>query len=461
MSLKSDLNRLTPETINELLKVLQSESQGGKDSVPSWVDGNIVNDAKFAEYFLKNTPLKYVGGCFYGIDGIMDCEKITKNIINEIKPYVKTLLTKKAGQLLDAIRYEALCDSLPINEDRVHFRNGTYFLEGGFVSEKQFCANRIPIAYNPQAPYPASWHKFLNDLLYEEDIPTLQEYMGYMLIPSTKAQAMLMLLGSGGEGKSRIGVVCEHILGNNMNTGSVVKLSNDRFSAADQEGKLLLVDDDMKMEALTDTGKLKAIITMEGKMDLERKGKQSHQGYLYLRIMVFSNGSLSSLYDKSDGFYRRQIVIKVKEKPSDRIDDKNLSEKLIAEIDGIVLWCLEGLERLLKNGFHFTISNRSKRTLEEIRKDEDSILDFFESDGYIRFKRKAISTTKELYLTYSKWCEDNLIKPRSTNTFAKELKQRKEKLGLEYLSRATPGDKSLRGYEGIEVICDLGECPFY
>lgn len=83
-----------------------------------------------------------------------------------------------------------------------------------------------------------------------------------------------------------------------------------------------MVDDDMKMEALPDTNILKAVVTMEDKMDLERKGKQSYQGYLYVRLMAFGNGTLSSLYDRSDGFYRRQTILKVKEKDPDRLDDK-------------------------------------------------------------------------------------------------------------------------------------------
>ena len=159
----------------------------------------------------------------------------------------------------------------------------------------------------------------------------------------TKAQAMLMIIGSGGEGKSRIGVVCRNILGDNMNVCSINKLSNDRFSLADQEGMLLMVDDDMKMEALSDTGILKSVVTMDDKMSLERKGQQSYQGYLNVRIIAFGNGALSSLYDKSDGFYRRQIILTVKPKPANRFDDRSLSDKLSEETEGIVLWCFGAL----------------------------------------------------------------------------------------------------------------------
>ena len=81
------------------------------------------------------------------------------------------------------------------------------------------------------------------------------------------------------------------------------------------------VDDDMKLEALKDTNYIKTIVTLEDKMDLERKSKQSVQGNLYVRFLCFGNGSLSALHDRSYGFYRRQIILTVKDVPPDRVDD--------------------------------------------------------------------------------------------------------------------------------------------
>ncbi len=51
------------------------------------------------------------------------------------------------------------------------------------------------------------WLRFLDGLLYAEDIPTLQEFIGYCLIPSNKGQRMMVIKGNGGEGKSQIGAV--------------------------------------------------------------------------------------------------------------------------------------------------------------------------------------------------------------------------------------------------------------
>jgi putative DNA primase/helicase len=131
--------------------------------------------------------------------------------------------------------------------------------------------SRLPISYNPSAPEPVNWLRFLAGLLHEDDIPTLQEYLGYCLIPSTKGQRMMIIKGSGGEGKSQIGVVMSSIFGCNMKDGSVAKISENRFARADLEHELLMVDDDMKMEALRSTNYVKSIVTAQERWTLNGK----------------------------------------------------------------------------------------------------------------------------------------------------------------------------------------------
>ena len=465
--LKKEFEKLTPRQMNMIREVagfLSPDESWGMDEIPPWYDTgtNRIDEVEFCQWFMERHSLRYVNGLFYDIDGILKTETLTKEVVEILKPFVKTSIARRAERIIEELRYDAMTKELPRKTDRVHMKNGTYLLDGGFTETKEFCSNRIPVNYNPLAPDPVTWLQFLDELLYPEDITTLQEFMGYMLIPSTAAQTMLMIVGSGGEGKSRVGVACRNLLGDNMNTCSLSKLANDRFCAADQEGKLLMVDDDMNMEALTDTGRLKAIITMEDKMDLEKKGMQSYQGFLYIRLMAFGNGALSSLYDRSDGFYRRQIILRTKEKPADRVDDRFLSEKIAAETEGILLWCLQGLHRLRRNGFHFSISDRTKTNLEEMRRDEDNIMDFLDSVGYIRFDPDALCTTKDFYNAYKLWCEDNVSKPRSEISFSKEMKDRANKYGIAYVKHVPlPSGTTARGYKGVTALHTLKDCPFY
>ena len=51
----------------------------------------------------------------------------------------------------------------------------------------------------------------------------------------------------------------------------------------------------------------------QGKMDLERKGKQSYQGWMFVRLLAFSNGDLQApvSYTHLD-VYKRQVYFHVR-----------------------------------------------------------------------------------------------------------------------------------------------------
>ena len=428
---------------------------------PLWLDDKTINEVSFADEYIKNHPVKCLHGVLYDIEGYVSDDKIKSDIYHEIKNYVATGVDKKIENLLKVIKISCQVEDFPVDTDKIHFNNGTYSISEGFSEHKEWTLNRLPVQYNPNASEPKRWLKFLNELLDEEDIPTLQEFMGYCLIPCTKAQTMLLIIGKGGEGKSRIGVVLRHIFGENMNTGSIKKLETNRFCPADQEGRLLLLDDDMSIEGLPSTNVIKTIVTAEGKMDLEKKGQQSYQGLIYARLIGLGNGALKALYDRSQGFYRRQLILTTKDKPADRIDDKNLSQKLISESDGIINWCLEGLHRLVENGFEFTLSDKAKRNKSEVIRDNNNIVEFLNSDGYIAFDPKGTATSKDLYKIYSDWCYDNAIKPVvAAVTFFKHMNENAESLKITP-TKNLKGDfgKTVRGFKGIRIVASRFNCP--
>ena len=180
---------------------------------------------------------------------------------------------QKVTNILETIKLLAFSDPFPIEQDCIHLQNGVYHLpDGTFQESRLFCQNRLPVKYDPKAPTPDRWLTFLHELLDDADIPTLQEYLGYCLIPSTKGQKMMLIVGKGGEGKSRIGLVLKRLMGDAASNGSVQKVENNRFARADLERRLLMIDDDMDMNALPKTNYIKTIVTAEAKLDLERKG---------------------------------------------------------------------------------------------------------------------------------------------------------------------------------------------
>ena len=123
-----------------------------------------------------------------------------------------------------------------------------------------------------------------------------------------------------------------------MNTGSIDKVENNKFATADLEHELVMLGDDLKMEVLTQTNHIKAIVTSELPVDLEKKGQQSYQGQLYVRFIGFDNGTLQALHGRSVGFFRRQIIPdrQGQARKSGR-DYPFIAEKMCSEAEGIFL----------------------------------------------------------------------------------------------------------------------------
>ena len=422
---------------------------------PDWYNGKKIDEVQFGRAFLEQWPLKCVNGTLYTLDGpVEDESEIKQRILENIEEYVTSGLSKKVTNILETIKLLAFSDPFPIEQDCIHLKNGIYHLaDGTFQESRLFCRNRLPVAYNPKAAKPERWLAFLNELLEPEDIPTLQEYLGYCLIPCTKGQKMMFLLGKGGEGKSRIGLVLKKLMGDAVSNGSIQKVETSRFARADLENRLLMVDDDLNMNALPKTNYIKSIVTAEAKMDVERKGIQSYQSDIYARFLCFGNGALTALYDHSDGFWRRQLVLTTKDRPANREDDPFLVEALSAELEGILLWCLEGLQRLLRNSYKFTVSPKAAANLETIKRNSNNVLDFLDSEGYFRYKANFSISSKDLYEIYKLWCEDNACHPVSAARLSSEVSQNAVRLNLEPTNNIyLPGGRRVRGFMGIEAL---------
>lgn len=422
---------------------------------PAWLTKDRqIKEVVYCCDFLSRHPMKCIHGKFFTVDGMVPDEgSLKQEIFDDISEWKDTGVARKVEDLLKSIKMMAYAEDIPLRYDRIHVANGTWYLDGHFSEDKEYCRNRLDVAYNPSANAPEVWLSFLKDLLEPEDIQTLQEYLGYCLIPSTKAQKMLMLIGKGGEGKSRIGLVMRSLMGINMNMTSIQKIETNRFSRADLEDKLLMVDDDMDMNALPKTNYIKSIVTSEAQMDVERKGVQSYQCQLYVRFLCFGNGALTALHDRSDGFFRRQIVLTTKDRPADRIDDPYLVEKMKAEKEGILLWCLEGLNRLIANNYQFTVSDKAQENIQAVVKDANNILEFLGSEGYVSFYPDSEASTRALYEAYKAWCEDNAEITLSAKSFANQMAQHADVFHLTadnniYIGRG----KRCRGYHGVEVI---------
>lgn len=172
-----------------------------------------------------------------------------------------------------------------------------------------------------------------------------------------------------------------------------------------------------------------------------------------MRFIGLGNGVLQALHDRSVGFFRRQIILTAKEKDPNRKDDPYIAEKMAAEAEGIFLWALEGLHRLVANDFHFTLSQSALDNLNDAVSDGNNIIDFLASEGYIRFRADYEASSKNLYAVYKQWCDDNALNSLSQKSFCSFLKQNESRYNLEYTNKVNiGGGRFARGFVGIELL---------
>ena len=201
-------------------------------NLPVWFDGQNINEALFCEEFLHERRIIFANGAFFTPDGrVTDDLPLRGEIYDKLKFCAVNNIPRKITNILEVMKLAAHVEDFAPEADEIHLANGTLKLDGRFTEGRSdIVRSRLPVEYRLDAPTPTRWLSFLDGLLHAEDIPTLQEFIGYCLIPSNKGQRMMVIKGNGGEGKSQIGAVLSAIFGTNMKDGSIGKISENRFA---------------------------------------------------------------------------------------------------------------------------------------------------------------------------------------------------------------------------------------
>ena len=460
-----DVEALCNAYKKEAFKRLEEQERAGKKStLPEWVlidrHGNTnVDEPQYIKSIINVIGIKTINGKMLTPNGEMQNGKISSIIQNDIEPYVKSNLAVKTKNIVLAIKNKSYCEKLPEDTQNIHFTNGTYNITSRvFENKKMWCVNRLAVKYNKNAEKPIRWLNFLEELLLPTDILTIQEMCGYFLIPETRLQTMTFLIGDGGEGKSIIGRVLTALFGlDNVYTDKLHELQDSRFKLANCENKLLFIDDDMKMGALAETDIIKTFAN-GGNMSVERKGTQSYLANIYTRALCFGNGTLSSLYDHTHGFYRRQLTIRVKPKDKNRQNNLFLDKQIIDnELEGVLLWCLEGLHRLIDSEFKLTISPEAQKELEDAERKANPLIEFLESD-LVEFSPNYNATTREIFDAYNHWVyiqgdnDKRLTQPDKITKILKSMAENNS-LPIRYDKnlKRDYSKSALRGFKGIHI----------
>lgn len=420
-----------------------------------------LDESQYIECFAEQQGVKCINGVLYSVNGKMSDDKAKNIIFNEIKGYIRTNASDKSKKLLEGIKQYCYTEPPTPTLDKIHFKNGTLSKdENGLFTvwsnEKEFCINRINTNYNPNAKTPTKFLDYLKTVYYEDDQQTIQQYCGYCLLPTTILQKALLVIGDGGEGKSVLGAVLNGIFGESNCYNDSISVLQKNFGIANIENKLLFIDDDLSENALTNARTFKNLVTNKTTIAAEKKFIQDNQFKSYARFLIFGNFTLQSLYDISEGFSRRQLVLQAKPKDRNRIDNPFIDREIIeTESEGVAKWLVDGLNELIKRSFKIYVSERTQEKSEELKKQQDSVLCFLEECDSFIIKPGLQIHSYTLYQFYQDFCDDNLLTTLKQKTFVSAVKAKGKKKGIEYSTNVNIRGKRARGFEGIGVDVEI------
>jgi putative DNA primase/helicase len=378
-----------------------------------------------SDHMAKNVAAFYGAGAYYFYrHGVyeLDDEDAAKNVVRDFM----IARQAKSNDIGDActqwrIQIRKLVREINANPFIVNLRNGLYnVLDGTFRehSPEYYSTVQLNANYDPTAKCP-QFLDFLGGILPDTELDLIQEIFGYLLIPVNKAQKAFVFVGAPNAGKSTLLSIAQEILLGAENVTNIPWQSlGDRFYKAELFGKLANVFADLPSKNIEDGGWFKAL-TGEDYISAERKNKDPFNYRPYARLLFSCNDIPKNYADRSDGFYRRLLIIRFDKSVPAEKRDPNLRERIAVERDGILLWALEGLKRLIANSYQFSETQRTRCEVARYRIESNSALTFVDEmcevgDGHWIAR-------EELYNRYRDFCTANGLKSASQTTFNKEI----------------------------------------
>ncbi|MBR2664783.1 MAG: DNA primase, partial [Clostridia bacterium] len=223
----------------------------------------------------------------------------------------------------------------------------------------------------------------------------------------------------GGAGKSQLLLVLNDILLGKENVSNVSwQALNERFKTAELFGKLANIFADLPTKNIDDNGIFKALVG-EDYLTVEKKNKNPFSFQSTARLLFSCNNIPKNYGDRSEGFYRRLIIIRFGHAVPEEKKDVELMDKFRAEADGIFLFALEGLKRLMGNHYRFSETQANRDELQQYRQDSDSVLAFVKDCCTVSAEAEAGST--ELFNAYKSYCEECGMRPFSQKSFVQQI----------------------------------------
>lgn len=233
------------------------------------------------------------------------------NMINKSMPQINIINSKERQEIINALKQIGR-KYMPkeIKKSWVQFQDKNYDVKTGEIfaaTPEYFVRNPIPWNVGESSDTPTI-DKLIEDWVDEEYVPTIYQLIAYSICPDRFMQRLIALVGGGSNGKGTFIKLLYKFLGEENCVSSDLKLiSENQFETATIYGKLLVVFGEVSYDDLRNTNTLKQIAG-EDKLRFCFKGKTPFTDKNTSMGICLTN-SLPATPDKSEGFYRRWMII--------------------------------------------------------------------------------------------------------------------------------------------------------
>ncbi|MEG2625926.1 MAG: phage/plasmid primase, P4 family [Christensenella sp.] len=291
-----------------------------------------------------------------------------------------------------------------------NFINGTLELATGLFREHRpddLLSIQANYPYSPTASY-KNWAKFIKQICNynPKRMSLLQELSGYILFPTCELERIFVLMGDGGNGKSKFLEMLTAVFGSeNRSSVTIAGLCAD-FQRINISNSLFNVSTEIKANLAGSEEYLKQIASGET-ISACYKGKNFIDFNPRCKMIFATNGQVKSK-DTSDGLARRMCIIDFECKfvenparPNEHMIDVHITDKLTSEIPGIFNWAYEGY-KLLRSALNFTVTDDEERLKGEFKEASNPLITFMRE--FIEDCTDDRISYSELYEEYKSWC---------------------------------------------------------
>lgn len=336
-------------------------------------------------------------------------------------------------------KYPAL-ELLPCKSMTLHIPSG----EVVEPTPALFNTNALEFDYDMHAPQPVRWLAFLNQLFGDdvEAIELLQEWFGYCLTGDTRQQKMLLLVGPKRSGKGTIGRVLTQLVGAGNVVGPTTGSLAGTFGLQPLIDKSLAIVSDARFSGENVATVVERLLCISGEdtLSIDRKFLGSVSMKLATRFMFLTN-ELPRLSDASNALAGRFLILKLRNSFYGK-EDPGLSETLLKELPGILLWAIEGWKRLQQRG-RFVAPTSSEEAVRDLEDLGSPVSAFLRERCVVGAGHRV--PVDVLYREWQSWCSSE----------GRSIVTTKQTFGRDLIA-AEPGIECRRGthlrfYEGVAL----------